>query len=146
MAAKTRPTRIYLKGTNVFEEHRAAGTIRPGDLLALNSAGNVIKHPSGSVFQAEKMFAVEDALQGRGIDDNYASGELVQCVICKPGDVVYGFLSGGEHATPNEYLVSNGDGALKVGSTTNYPVGVPLEEVNALDSNDVDERIRVRIM
>lgn len=146
MAAKTRPTRIVLKGTNVFEEFRAGGAIRPGDLVAINSAGQVIKHPSGSVFQAEKMFAVEDALQGNGIDDNYATGDLVFVYIAKPGDVIYGFLSGGEHATPNEYLVSNGDGALKVGSTTNYPVGVPIEEVNATDSNDVDERIRVRIM
>lgn len=145
MAVKTSPTRIQLKGEGVHEEGRAAGAIRPGDLVKFNSAGNIIKHSSAGG-RAENAFALEDALQGNGIDDNYASGDLVSIGIQKSGDVVLAWLSGGENATPDEFLTSNGDGALKVASGSDIAIAVPMEAVDASDSNDVDERIRVRVL
>ncbi len=142
--SKTNPTRIVLKGTNVFEEGRAGGTIRPGDLVHKNSSGLWIKHGTAGG-RAHPIFAVEDALQGRGITDSYATGDLVFLYHAKPGDVIYGYLSGGENATPDEFLSSNGDGALRVVTGTDDEVGSTIAAVNASDSNDVDERIRVLI-
>lgn len=138
------PKRIHLRGPYAqFEEAVAAGTIKPGHLIAQDTNGNVIVHPAADG-NAERMFALEDALQGKTIADNYASGSRVFAVIAQRGDIVYAWLSGGESATRNEYLSSNGDGTLKV-STTN-PIAVAMETVDASDSNDVDERIKVRIL
>lgn len=143
--AKTAPTRIQLKGPGVREEAKAAGAIRPGDLVKLNSDGELIKNNSAGA-ACEKAFAVEDALQGNGIDDNYADDDRVLYAIQGPGDVVYAWLSGGEDAEPGEKLTSNGDGALKVAGGGDIPIAIALEDVDASDSNDVDERIRVRIL
>lgn len=143
--AKTQPTRIQLKGEGTHEEGRAAAAIRPGDLVQINTAGQVRKHATAGG-PAEPAFALEDALQGRGIDDDYATGELVSYAIQRSGDVVLAWLSGGENAAVGAYLSANGDGALKVAGGTDVRIGVALEAVNASDSNDVDERIRVRII
>lgn len=143
MATET-PKRIHLRGPFAqFEEGTAAGTITPGHLVAQDSSGNYVVHPAADG-PAEKLFALEDALQGKTISDDYSSGDRVFMVVAAPGDIVYAWLSGGESVTPNEYLASNGDGTLKV-STTN-PIAVALESVDASDSNDVNERVRVRIL
>jgi len=83
-------------------------------------------------------------LQGRTIDTAYAQDELVSFVIASPGDVVYAFLSGGENVNPGALLNSNGDGTLQAGTTN--ALAIALEPVNASDSNDQNERIRVRIL
>lgn len=145
--ATERPKRIHLGSSAAcrFEERTAAGTIKPGHLIGINSSGNAIAHDAAGG-RAAKEFALEDALQGKTINDNYASGDRVFTVIAAPGDIVYAWLSGGEHATPNEFLTSNGDGALKVVTGTDHAIAQAVEEVNASDSNDVDERIKVRIL
>jgi len=137
------PKRIHLRGEPVFEEATAGGIIRPGMLVAQNAIGKVIPHSTAAAV-AEKAFAVEDGLQGKTIDNSYASGDKAFFAICKPGDIVYALLAGGEIATRNEYLESNGDGMLKVGTT--YPVAIALEDVDASDTASVDERIKVRIL
>lgn len=142
---KTRPTRIQLIGEGRHEEGRAAGTITPGHLIAFNSAGNLVVHPTAAG-PAERLFALEDALQGRGIDDNYVSGELVSYGVQSQGDVVFAILSAGEHCTPNEYLTSNGDGTLKVAGGTDNRIAAPLEEMDLSDTGAVDTRVRVRIL
>ena len=139
------PKRIHLLGSGRTEEGVAAGAITPGHLLTRNSSGNLIKHATAGGW-AEKQFAVEDALQGRTIADAYASAERVTTVLASPGDVVYAWLSGGEVVTQDEFLTSNGDGTLKVAGSTDIRIAVPLENVDASDSADVDERIRVRIL
>jgi len=138
-----KPHRIHLLGDGRHEEARAAAIIKPGMLLAQNADGAVIPH-SGAAGPAERAFALEDALQGRTIDTDYAVGELVGFVLCKPGDVVYAYLSGGEKVNPSSFLNSNGDGTLQAGTTN--AIAVALEAVDASDSNNVNERIRVRIL
>jgi hypothetical protein len=139
------PKRIHLVGQGRPEEATAAGTIKPGHLIKLDSSGNVIVHGTAGG-PAEAAFALEDALQGNTIADAYSSGDKVFFVLAQKGDVIYAYLSGGESADPSEFLTSNGDGALKVASGTDIRIAVPLETVDASDSNDVDERIKVRII
>lgn len=142
---KTRPTRIQLKGEGVFEEGRAAAIITPGMLVTLNSSGNVIPHATAGG-RAEKAFALEDALQGRGIDDNYAVNELVAYAIQSPGDVVFAWLAAGETAAPGSLLSSNGDGTLQVVAGTETAVGVALEARDNSDTSSLNARLRVRIL
>ncbi len=142
------PKRIHLissRGDVRLEEDEAGGAITPGMLLATEADGEVIAHATAGGYH-ERKFALEDSLQGRTINDDYAAGELVRNFHAEPGDVVYALLSGGETATVDEYLTSNGDGTLKVATSTDIRVGKAMEAVDASDSNDQNERIRVRII
>jgi hypothetical protein len=142
------PKKIHLiNSTDVgrFEEDRAASTITPGMLLATNSSGTVRPH-NVAAGAHERKFALEDRLQGLGIDDDYASGDLVFSVHANPGDVIYAWLANGEHATPDEFLTSNGDGTLKVASGSNVIVAKALEEVDLTNTAVANGRIRVRVI
>lgn len=145
MSVKLRPTRILLKGTNVFEEGRAAAIITPGAMVALNSSGDLIPHNvAGGA--AEKQFAVEDALQGRTISNDYAIGELVFTTIAKPGDVVFAWLAAGKTVVPGTALTSNGDGTLKPAAGTDSIVGRSLETLSTTATAAPSARLRVRIV
>jgi hypothetical protein len=139
------PHRIHLLGDGRHEEAVAGAIIKPGHLIKLDTDGEVILHATGGGY-AEKAFALEDALQGRTINDAYAVGELVGFVMCNSGDVVYAWLSVGENVAVGSYLVSNGDGSLQVLAGTEVAIAVALEAKNLSDSESADERIRVRIL
>jgi len=98
------------KYSNVIEEYVANGAITPGHLVALGSAGTVAVHAvkGGPVFP---MFALEDELQGNGIDTAYTTATPVQVWIPGRGDVVNAWLTGATVAAGDK-LMSNGDGTL----------------------------------
>ena len=108
MTAKN--TVILKNYLNVFEEYvAAAATIYPGCLLELTSANKVKVHATAGG-NALPMFAIEDAFQGKGIDDNYATGDVVRCWIPTRGDVVYGILADGQTIAKGDFVESNGAG------------------------------------
>lgn len=139
------PKRIHLLGSGRYDEALAGAALTPGHLLAQNSSGKVIKH-SGAGASAEKAFAMEDALQGRTIATAFAANEVVPIVRAAPGDHIYAWLAAGEAVTFDDLLTSNGDGTLKVATSTDIRVAAPLEEVDNSDTGAVDVRIRVRIL
>jgi hypothetical protein len=59
------------------------------------------------------MFALEDELQGKGIDDSYAVGDKVQVWIAGRGDIVYACIADEENIAIGDLLESNGDGMLR---------------------------------
>lgn len=138
---------------NVLEEFTAGGTITPGMLIAVGSAGTVAAHAveAGNVLP---MFAVEDELQGKDISDNYSSGNKVQCWIPGRGDQVYAWLANGENVVIGDKLVSDGAGKLKKfvsSSDGDLPACIVGEAVEAVDMSgssavDPDGRIIVRIL
>lgn len=160
MAKNTIMLKNYL---NVFEEYEAAAdTIYPGCLIELDSAGKVKVHVTAGG-NALPMFAIEDALQGKGLDDNYATGDKVRCWVPTRGDVVYGILADGQTIAKGDFLESNGAGYLQKhtpdeGSQDsiyqNAIIGVSLDtESSAAGSEDsdinflsVNRRIAVRII
>lgn len=143
------------KYLDVIEEYTAtAVAITPGDLLELTSAGLVQAHStdSGTVLP---MFALEDELQGNGIDDDYAACAKIQVWVAVRGEQVFANIADDEVITTGDFLVSNGDGTLK--GTTNssatldeFPssvVGVALEDLDMTDSDDAAiGRCAVRIL
>ena len=160
MAKNTVILKNYL---NVFEEYEAAAaTIYPGCLVELNSAGKVQVHAT-SGGNALPMFAIEDALQGKGIDDAFTTGDKVRVWIPTRGDQVYGILADGQTIVKGDFLESNGAGYLQKhtpdeGSQNsiyqNAIIGVSLDtESSAAGSEDsdinflsVNRRIAVRII
>ena len=75
------------KYSDVIEEYAAAAAIIPGMLIELTT-DNTVKAHATSGGNVLPMFALEDELQGRGIDTSYAAAEKVQCWIPNRGDVV----------------------------------------------------------
>jgi hypothetical protein len=134
--ARATPATIILKGSDyAYEqyEHPAGGTIRPGHLVMLNAAGAVVVHGTlGAV--AEKTFAVEDDAQGRGIDDNYSSGQPVRYGCCSPGVKVYALIATAQTIVIGDKLESNGDGTLKKQAAAGITLAVALEAVTTTAS------------
>lgn len=98
-------------------ERLAAGAITPGHILYLTSADKFAVHNVAGGDVTPVIVAVEDDLQGRGIDDAYAatgSYTRVQAEVLDPGDQFYGFLADGQNAAIGSKLKSNGNGQLSV--------------------------------
>jgi len=149
MASKT----ILLKGDPLRKEYVCAAAITPGWLCSLDSNGKAAKHASAGQ-TAQKMFAIEDSLQGNEIGDDYSSGDRGQFISCRPGDEVYAWLKQGESVNPSDYLESAGDGTLQKYSASSagaveYPssiVGKPLETLDLSTSGDTATRIKIEVM
>lgn len=107
------PNTIILKAMGIYEEATAAGAIQPGALLEIDANGDVQNH-SVAGGRAELMVALEDALQGRTIDDAYAVGDIVSHKLLTIGSKVQAILQDGETAVIGSPLYSNGDGTLVV--------------------------------
>ncbi len=135
------------KYVDVINEYEAGDIIIPGQLVQVVSDGTVQPHgTAGGV--AEKAFALEDELQGKGIDDAYAIGDRVQVMYARPGDEVHAFLKEGGSITVGEFLESAGDGSLqKYGTVTAtetlMAIGVSLDTVVTAPAK---ARIRIRII
>lgn len=104
---------ITLKGTGMQEEAIAnAGTVKPGHLIYLMSTGKVAIHAVAGG-NAEKMFAIEDELQGHGIDTLYTIANLVQYKIMERGSWVNALINNGENIAIGDALESAGNGTLR---------------------------------
>jgi hypothetical protein len=168
----TSPNTIKLKKyLDIINEYEANATITPGMLIELMSTGKVRAH-STSGGNAVRMFALEDELQGNGIDDNYSAADRVQCWNAVPGEEVYAILADGETIAIGDFLESNGAGLLQkhtsdvesfesaeAGSITVYPEQIVAQALEAIDMSgssgtessgdltaDHNKRIKVRIV
>jgi hypothetical protein len=139
------------KYLDVNMEFDAGGTITPGHLIKLGSGNTVTSTVAEGVGALPKMFALEDELQGKTIDDNYVSGDPVQCWICQPGEVVYALLYDGETVVIGDPLTSKGDGTLKKATpaTTDYDntiVGIALEALDLSGSSGEEPTMRIPVL
>ena len=101
------------KYSDIIEEYTANAAITPGHLIEEMSTGKVRVHANAGKDVTPPMFALEDELQGGGIDTAYSAGNRVQCWIPGRGDQVYALLADGEIVVVGDALVSAGDGTLK---------------------------------
>lgn len=106
----------------IRKEAGASGTITPGHLLMRDSSGYVKVH-NAAADVAQKMFAIENDPEGNTITDTYVStsNEMVQFVVCRPGDVVLGKISANSPSMDiGDYVMSYGDGTLQKYTATAY--------------------------
>ncbi len=160
MAYNTIKIKKYL---DIQDEYTAYQAIYPGSLVELTTLGQVQKH-STAAGNVLPMFAIEDELQGRGIDYPYAAGDKVQVWTPTRGDVVLGILADGQDVVIGDFVESNGAGYLQkhvadygdshTGTVQNAIVGIILEEMDAsADSSGQDlggglginKRVRIKI-
>lgn len=151
MAKNTIVLKNYL---NVFEEFTAAAAITPGHLIELIAAGTVQVHATADGI-AIPMFAIENNLEGKGIDDAYIAADKVQVWIPQRGDIVNALLANGETAVIGSKLTSAGDGTLKVydvaasGAVIEAPVlivGIARNAVDMSGSSALDPDGRIELM
>lgn len=110
--AKANPETVLLKGDHFRKQREAAGTITPGQLLVLGTGDTVLRHATAHGWH-NRWFAVENDIAGDDLDDNYASGEVVQIQAARPGDEIYAFLADGQNVAIGALLSSNGNGDLR---------------------------------
>lgn len=140
------PKRIHLLGQGRIEEGKASEAITPGSLVALNSDGEYENHGSAGGY-GEALFALEDSLQGKTINDAYAADDIVRIVVAGKGDVVYARLADGEDVGIGDLLTSNGDGTLQKIAGTEKPIAVAIEALDLSESsNTTPGRVRSRIL
>lgn len=145
---------ILLKGDGQrFEALAAAGTIKPGHLLQLESDGDVAIH-AVAADNAPAYFALENDLKGDTIDDAYASGDIVQYIHAARGAEIYAWVAAAAAAiVKGDYLESDGAGGLKKVATDaatddTQRVSVVAMAVEAVDNSagGSPARIRVRVL
>lgn len=101
------------KYSDVIEEFNAtAVAITPGMLLEVHTDGKVRAH-SGADKDVFPMFALEDEMLGKGINDAYAVSAPIQCWIPYRGDIVNAILADGQNVAIGNALTSDGQGRLK---------------------------------
>lgn len=145
--ATTVKVKSYL---DVQEEYVAASALYPGHLVELTENGKIQSHNTAGG-NAEKAFALEDALQGNGMGDEYSADDIVRVWYPQRGDQVNAILDDGETVKIGDRLESGGGGVLQKhtadtvdtpsATVTVYPeqiVGVALEDVNTSASSGVE--------
>ena len=115
-----------------------AVAITPGMLIERTSTADQCQAHSSAGQNAVRMFAIEDANQGKEISDNYAVSARIQVGIFNAGDEVVALLADGENAAIGSFLESNGDGYLKVHAASSagaveYPEAIVGQSLVALD-------------
>jgi hypothetical protein len=158
------PNSIKIKNfSDVNEEYTAtAVAIIPGMLLELTS-GNLVQAHSAAGGNVQPMFAFEDELQGKGIDDAYVASDKIQVWLPVRGDWIYAILADDNDVAIGDFLESNGAGLLQAhtadisdaANVTNQIVGVALEAVDLTGDSStessasplgVNRRIKVRLV
>lgn len=134
--------RVDLDGPGKLSEFAADGAVRPGDLLQRNANGVVSASVAG---QGGVLFAAHDRLQGKTIEDNYVSGDKVQCFAPKRGDQVWAWLADEENVATGAPLTNNAAGALVAGVVGTDVIVAFAEEALDLTGASGDDRLVVRI-
>lgn len=139
---KQNPRTIHLGGRIVeVNDVAAGGAITPGMLL-LRYAGPLYKAHDAASIEAVPVVALNPSMLNKGIDDAYASGDLVEAAVGEKGATFYMLIPSGQNIAAGAMLESNGDGKLKAGTT--HPLFSALEAVNNA-AGPGDARIRVEV-
>lgn len=142
---------VHLVGDWRREEAVAAGTIKPGMLIEETSAAKFQAHSTEGGY-AMRLFAVEDALQGNTLNNDYSADDLVSANVELPGNEVFAYLAAGENVSIGTKLISAGDGTLIAeasagsGVTVKQAIGIAREAKDLSGSGAVDTKIRVMLL
>ena len=139
---KLDPWTIWLGGPKVEVNDLACGVVvTPGMLLERYVPSGTINrlrpNATASAF-GPRLIAVEHSMANKGVNDDYAVGDLVEAISCASGTTVWAWVPSGANVAFGAKLESNGDGTLKVGTTA--PMFSALESVNATSG-----RTRIRV-
>lgn len=154
------PHTVLLHGRDDDRKDGEAGAaVTPGELIELDGTGGFQPHSSAPATDTEgaavPRFALEYAKAGRGIDDDYASGDHLEYRTCLTGDEVYAFLAAGEAVSEDDPLESAGNGALQLhdGSAdsdttttqTYYDGAIVAHAAEGVDNSGGADPVRIKV-
>lgn len=118
-------------------------TPKPGTLLSVGSGNTLTVHATRGA-HCEVLMALEDALQGKTVDDAYVAGTVCDVAIPAPGSEFQALIKAGETVAVGALLCSAGDGSLEVVTSTYTAIAVAVEALDLSDSGSVAALCRVR--
>jgi hypothetical protein len=141
---KNAPNTIWLgPGTRmitIVNDIAAAETLTPGQLIERGSSGFIKHNDSGGY---SRTFCLNMPELNKGIDDTYASGDLVMAGVGTAGDTFYAWLASGQNVALGADLQSDGAGLLTATTAIAKTIAKSLEAKNASSAN---ARIRVELV
>lgn len=143
--AKSTPDVILLAGNDVtyYERVATAAVITPGDLVEINGVN--IRRQATAAADVARMFARENDIIGKGIDDDYAASDNILYFTAGRGTQVYALVAASAAAiVEGDRLESSGAGKLRV-LASGTPLAVALEAVDN-SAGGSPARIKVEII
>lgn len=140
------PNTIWLGGEmKVVNDVAAGAAFNPGHLIErYNSSGTPLyrKHSvAAATGNVAKIFALNQPMLNKGVDDAYAVNDLVEAGIMSPGATVWALI-GVLTVVQGDKLESAGNGTLRL-VTTGVPIAIAIEgKVGASG----ETRVRVEIL
>ena len=116
---RNNPNTIFLGGDRtVVNDLAAKVALTPGFLVERNNTGGVIRWQLATTDVAgPPAVATDQSMLNKGVDDNYAIGDLVEVSILHKGATAWMFVASGQNISAGNLLGSAGDGTLKTGAT-----------------------------
>ena len=143
--------RIHSKGPYTHEEYEAGEAgIYLGMLLQVQSDNTVDMHDAVGG-RCSALFAEEDALQGKTVDDVYTIANSVMCILPGLGCEVCALIQDGQDLAQGDPVVSAGDGTLIGLGTADsegvdyFVIGYMCEALDLSGSADDNGLARIRI-
>ncbi len=146
---KLNPRKIHLAGpVVVVHEHMSSEAITPGMLVELHDSTGIKVRANASATELQALSVALDIPENnKGIDDDYASGDMVKIGYLTVGSVFYGIIPSGQDISLCELLVSNADGKLKTAGTTTEAASLgKFQSLDAPGAVVADTRIRVQVI
>ena len=105
--------------------------------VGLGCPGAVVEKSKASIAVARTV-ATDQAMLNKGVDDVYATGDLVEASILQSGATAWMFIASGQTIVHGNKLESAGDGTLKI-----FSAGVVL--FKALENKTATALTRLRV-
>lgn len=116
---RNNPNTIFLGGDRTqVNDLAGAATITPGHLVERDNVGGVIRWKLASAdIAGEPAVATDQSMLNKGVDDNYAAGDLVEVSVLHKGASAWMLIASGQNIDAGDLLGSAGGGTLKSGAT-----------------------------
>ncbi len=137
---------ILLKGhlSVYYDEAPCATIVSPGMLLDQNASNAIVPHGTANV-AAAPMVAIEDALQGKAIEDAYAVNDPVRFQYLQQGNWFQGVLTAGQNVIVGDKVSSGGNGKFIKTTGANIPIARVMEAKD-LTTGGVDGFVVLRVI
>lgn len=142
---KYAPNTIWLGGKRVVVNDLLAGVaITPGMLIERYSIAGVPSFRPHTAADAEgSIYATEQIMFNKTVDDVYAIGDLVEALVGSSGTTIWAIVASGANVVAGAKLASAGNGKLKAGTTKAIAVAVEDKDNSA---GPGDARIRIEVL
>lgn len=141
---KNPPNTIWLGGPRTeIGDIACSEALTPGHLIErFNSSGTMLYKKHATAGAAGSTYATEQSMINKGVDDAYASGDLVEATIGSKGTNIWALIASGQTIVNGDKLESAGNGTLRI-------ISSGVEIARALESKTAvvtPTRIRVEVV